>query len=244
MRRLSFRYEPGFTLIELLCAMSLAGCLLLACGAMMRMGCDSQQAVTRDASVGREARRIFEQMRLDLMAADQRLWHSGSGGMGDPVGWTFLQSAHRQDPAAAVGDLCAVRYELVDLGAGEGDGSVVRGLKRTVADSAAVQQALEMNGDLLPDDAKIRGEALAEGVLHYEVWPLLRDGPEHWCPWHSELAALPDALEVRLRLAGPALQQRLHSSEDWDRAARWPQRLAQGDFRDYQTIIPLGRDDR
>lgn len=202
-----------------------------------------QQHASAEVAMEREARRVFEQLHDDLAVADPQLWHAGSGGVEDPVGWTLLQPRHHQDLLQCIGDLCAVRYEVVDVAHGE-SGATVRCLKRSFRESAAVHRALEQGLDLLPRADASCAEVLAEGVVDFEVWPLLSDGPQQWGPWHPELAVMPDALEVRLLLVAPGACGRLRTPEDWDRAARSPSVIPQGELCDHRILIPLGHHER
>lgn len=242
LRTFEKRSRPGFTLIELLCAMSLAACLLLACGAVMRLAADGHRVVSRDSSLGSGARRVFEQLREDLAVVHPCLWLDGSGRPGDPVGWTMLLAPHSQEPSSAVADLCTVAWELADLPVEGGVEPVVRCLIRHQRDSAAVSRDLREGQAPRVGCRSGKPQPFVEGVIRFEVWPLLRDEPQSWRPWHPELAVLPDALEVRLQLADRALWQALRNSEDWERAAHDPGRMPPDQVADFQTIIPLRSD--
>lgn len=208
----------------------------------MRLAADGQRMVSRESSLGSRARRVFDQMRADLAVIHPCLWLDGSGRHGDPVGWTMLLAPGSQEPASAVSDLCGVAWELADLPVQGGLQPVVRCLIRHQRDSAAVSRDLREGQAPRVEHRSGKSQPFVEGVIRFEVWPLLRDEPQSWRPWHPELAALPDALEVRLRLADQALQQGLRTSEDWERAAHHPERLPRDQIADFQTIIPLRPD--
>jgi len=230
----------AFTLMELMLAMAVVGVLLLTCGAVMRTGGDAQLAVMRQSAMQREARKVFGQLNHDLGAAEARGWCGGSGGVGDPAGWFILGRLLDQRPSSAVGDLCAVDYQLQDVATGPDD-AVVRCLVRRQHDSGEVYDALRDRDATALWSSKLRGEPLASGVICFELRPLLRDGPAAWRPWHPELSTMPDAVEVGLILASPALQQKLRTREDWDQTRIRLQRLPAQELGRYQLIIALGR---
>jgi len=230
--------KRGFTLIELLAAVAVSGLLILACGVIMKSGADDRQTVTCELAWERELSRVVESLSGDLAAAQKHRWHEGRGGDSGVAAWLTLMPLSGQRGEQAIGDLCAVSYGLRDVSVA-GTQRVVRRLMRQQSDSETVHRALRENDEASLWRLGRAAEPLADGVLVFELWPLLADGPASWQPWHPELQVMPDAVEMRLVLASRALQQRLHSAEDWNRAQTNPERFSGVDVREIQTLIHL-----
>lgn len=194
------RSDPGYTLIELLFAMGIASVLILSCAALMRLTGEDHTRVTADVGKERDARRILDQLHLDLMAAHQRGWHAEPD-VGDVhAAWFLLRPLASQSAADAVGDLCAVSYALRQQDGGQGAGHYH--LIRTQHDSAVVQRAIESGQESALWELGGNGDPLSEEVIEFELWPVMQRGADDWQPWHPELRAMPEAVEVRLVLAG------------------------------------------
>ena len=232
--------DSGFTLLEILTAITVGAALLLTCGVIMRMGSDDQQIVSQTLSWERQASRVYDHFNRDLATAHRRGWYQAQHQDPSQVGWFVLRSKQSQDPQKAISDLCAVSYTLRDLN--DGSGRVIRSLMRIQHDSATVLSAMESNEEDGLWRMNEANEPLVGGVLSFDLWPLLEDGFGEWLPWHSELKSMPEAVELRLVMASPSLQERLRTTADWDEAMHNLSQLDPEDVLELKTLIYLGLD--
>lgn len=231
--------KTGFTIIELVGSLSVCFLLVLTCGVLLRMSGEQKRSIARSFEWQREAQLIHEVLKEDLISAHGRHWHEGNGEEDCEVGWFSLKSRQAQSASKCVGNLCAVGYRLVDQQVG--GGRVQRNLLRQQLDSAEVFEAIMADDRESLWQVGPEAEALAQGVLLFELWPLLRDDSQSWQPWYSVLSAMPEAVELRLVLASPELQERLKTSEDWD-AARWDMNQLGGDeVHELRSLIVIGQ---
>jgi hypothetical protein len=82
-------------------------------------------------------------------------------------------------------------------------------------------------------------EALAFGVLDFEVRPMAVNETGGWRCWNESESCAPDALEVRVVFASPRLMARLQTLEDWERAASGVQNLKTGDAMVWRALVPV-----
>ena len=229
--------KSGFTIIELTASLSLCFLLALTCAALLRMSGEQKRSIARSFEWQREAGRVHEVLREDLVSAHGRYWHEGNGEEDCEVGWFSLKSRQAQSVSKSVGNLCAVGYRLVDHQLG--GGRVQRNLLRQQLDSATVFEAIMAGARESLWQVGPEADTLAQGVLLFELWPLLRDDSQTWKPWHCVLSAMPEAVEMRLVLASPELQERLKTSEDWD-AACWDMGQLGGDeIHELRSLIVI-----
>lgn len=227
----------GFTLIELLVSMALVAALLLAAFPLMRSVIEAHAGVSTNAGCGQQAQTVMAQLRQDLRAVDGRGWRSADDDHW--LGWHLLLPANRQCPESWIGDLCAVEYGVANLEHRESPGLIERCLMRLQHDSAEVQQAIQ-RGDGESLWSSMGGHPVASGVLAFEAKPLVRDAAAGWREWSAGTTA-PDALEVRLVLAGKRMQARLRTAADWDAAFNTMKAGRLGpDWMVYQAILPVG----
>ena len=232
----------GFTILELLAAITVGIALILTCGVIIKMGSAEQQEVTRELEWEREASMVVEHLRGDLAVAHRRVWCESGHEDYCQVGWFMIRSKDHQSESEAIGDLCAVGYALRDQRFGSDDDQSVRCLVRLQRDSRSVYEAIRTGNEAEIWRLDQPEEIVANGVLIFELWPMLQEVFNEWRPWHPELRAMPEAVELRLAMASPELQARLRTPEDWDWARANYHQLSGEEVHEVRTLIHLGAD--
>ncbi|MGA0899923.1 MAG: PulJ/GspJ family protein [Luteolibacter sp.] len=234
--------ERGFSLLELTTAIAVAGVMILTCGLVMKVGMNDGQSLEEKLSMERDIEFFLEQLEDDLASVFGHHWHEGNGSDSCLYAWFSLKPIGAQSQDQAINNLCAVGYTLSeDDGGFDGrHGQLLRQQK----DSLEVFRSLASGRRRDLWQLSVRAEPVMEGVLVFELWPLIRDDESSWQLWHPELREMPDALDLCMVVATPSLRVRLHGAQQWEQARTRIDDLSPAEIRKVRTLIELGSDVR
>ena len=201
--------------------MGVGSIVLLLAASMLGSSSDGYQKISSNIANAREARAIISQLNSDFATAkfhpSQIIETPPSSRPSHRLGFLSLQAPQAQSEQGRIGDLCAVNYYLANLQLGD---QTVRCLMRGMRESADTYAALktQSTGSLFEKQPE-RDEPIGFGVVSFEVKSKMRDPAGQWIDWSSNAtntSTAPEALALRLVIAGQSLCAKLKSSDDWD----------------------------
>lgn len=216
----------GFTLVEMMVSMAIGSMVLL--GAVMILGSTGEgyERVGGGVIAEREARALLGQLKADLASAsfhkDMLIAKGTESWPLGKVGFLTLQPDDAQLEENRLGDLCAVRYYIKDETVG---GKLVRCLMRGFVESNDTFKTLR-NGDVSSlftppaEGADNVDEAIAFGVVSFEVTPKTRDADGKLSDWVANDATPPDLMTIRLVIARRELMGKLTDEVSWSGKGR------------------------
>jgi prepilin-type N-terminal cleavage/methylation domain-containing protein len=250
---LSGKYRSGFTLVEIMVSMVIGSVVLLTAMAVLRTTGDGYERVGGGVVAEREARALLGQLQTDLGSArfhEDTLLETGSEQWPlDRIGFLTLQPDDAQLEENRLGDLCAVRYYVKDQTVG---GKTIRCLMRGFVESNETFTKLrEKDVKSLftepPSSSANVDEAIAFGVVSFEVRPKTREENGKLVDWKPDLKTAPEMLSLRLIVARRELVPKLTDAAAW--SGKGPLASLMGapadaernkNFQVYETTVRFG----